>query len=588
MQNVVDLAEPGSTAQLGRYRLIATLGQGGMGAIRLAVAGGFAGFRKLFVLKILKEQLACDEKFVEMFMHEATLAARLSHPNVVQTLEAGQLDGRYFLVMEFLDGQPFSEVMRRAESDQADSLALRLQMLCDALTGLHYAHELTDYDGRALHLVHRDVSPANVFVTYDGQVKLLDFGIAKAHDSEETRPGQFKGKVGYAAPEQFRGQPADRRVDVFAAGVVLWETIALRHLVRGKSARAIVEARLAGTEPRIGQVVEEVDPLLAAICDRAMHNDPEQRYPTADALRRALQDYLIAGGESVSTGALKQWMRSKFASERATMHRLIDQQLRAIGDGEPLLEAWTLSERASTPGAPPVRNDELSLDSVTDDLPAPEPIARAPQKRVLLWGSAAAASLFALVLGSIQLRATNSARELEAGTARAPQVTPPAPDPTAAADTRVPPAAGLASRAQPGTSEVGSGAEQPLARAVLSDEQAATRATLDDEQTLRPARPSIRIESAREQPLRGRANVEARGPGRLRVVDVDTPENLRDAAAASSESPPARERLRKRGSQKGGAAQLPSSEASADPNELDLRHVPRRERRQLDVDNPFR
>ena len=169
--------------QLGRYRLVTTLGQGGMGTIWLAVAGGLGGFRKLLVVKELRWDLTRNPRFVEMFLDEAKLAARLNHPNVVQTLEAGQEDQRYFLSMEFLDGQPLSEVLLRATLDPLISLGVRLRILCGALAGLHYAHELRDYDGTTLSIVHRDVSPQNVFVTYDGQVKVVDFGIAKAADA---------------------------------------------------------------------------------------------------------------------------------------------------------------------------------------------------------------------------------------------------------------------------------------------------------------------------------------------------------------------------------------------------------------------
>ena len=284
------------------------------------------------VVKELKEELTHNEQFLQLFTREARLAARLNHANVVHTVEADQEDGRYFLAMEFLDGQPFNEILRRAEQSPGVPLALRLQVICQSLAGLHYAHELSDYDGRALHVVHRDVSPANIFVTYDGQVKVLDFGIAKAGDAEGTRPGEFKGKIGYASPEQLRFQPADRRVDVFAAGVVLWEAIALRHLVRGKPSRKIFEARLSGTEPRIGQLMPEVDPRLAEICDRAMCSDPEQRYPSAEAFRLALQGYLTERALGADAVMIAELMRTKFADERSAMHRLIETQLQAEGD----------------------------------------------------------------------------------------------------------------------------------------------------------------------------------------------------------------------------------------------------------------
>ena len=328
--NLADLEEElGGT--LGRYRLLAKLGQGGMGTIHVALSSGMGAFKKLVVLKELRLELTKNEKFVEMFLAEARVAAKLNHPNVIQTLEAG-IDGeRYFLSMEFLDGQPFSKVLRRFQEDRRFPLALGLRVLTEALAGLHYAHELCEYDGTPLEIVHRDVSPQNVFVTYDGQVKVLDFGIAKAAGAGEdvsTHPGVFKGKFGYAAPEQIMGQPSDRRADIFAAGVILWELIAGRRFAPGPPTRAAVEKRLAGAEPRIVEVVPGVDPRLADICDRAMAVNPEGRFATAEEVRSALQAFLSAGNDATDSRALGFAVRELFAHDRVLMHRLIDAGLK--------------------------------------------------------------------------------------------------------------------------------------------------------------------------------------------------------------------------------------------------------------------
>jgi serine/threonine-protein kinase len=328
MDNVLPFPVERSAPRLGRYRLIAGLGEGGMGTIHLAVAGGFSGFRKLFVVKELKPEFTHNEEFVRLFMREARLAARLSHPNVVHTIEADQDHGRYFMAMEFLDGQPFSELLRRAQKPPALPLALRLSVVCQALAGLHHAHELRDYDGRALEVVHRDVSPNNIFVTYDGQVKVLDFGVARARDGEGTQPRGFKGKIGYAAPEQLRMRPGDRRIDVFAAGIVLWEAIALRNLVRGKPTPQVFEARINGSEPRITQIVPELDPALAVICERAMAADPDERYASADVFRQELADYLAERKLTSDAATLGQIVRAKFNDERASIHAVIEEQLR--------------------------------------------------------------------------------------------------------------------------------------------------------------------------------------------------------------------------------------------------------------------
>src|SRR5262249_39720538 len=189
------------------------LAEGGMADVYLAVTQN-AGFEKLVVIKQLRESLAVDPSFVAMFMDEARLAARLNHPNVVQTLEVGTdpESGLRFLAMEFLEGVPYVRLARLRER-VPPPLAFHLRVIVEVLRGLHYAHELRDYDGKALNVVHRDVSPQNVMLTFAGGVKVLDFGIAKAALATEQRPQDFKGKLEYMAPEQARRESVDRRAD---------------------------------------------------------------------------------------------------------------------------------------------------------------------------------------------------------------------------------------------------------------------------------------------------------------------------------------------------------------------------------------
>ena len=190
-------------AALGRYRLLAAIGQGGMAEVFLASLDGPAQFNKLVAIKVLRPELAEDEDGRTMFRDEARVAARLAHPNVVQTIEVGESAGSLYLVMEFLEGQPLSRMLQigRIEGETKLPLPFALRVLVEVLSGLDYAHGLRDYDGGSLGVVHRDVSPANVFVTYDGLVKVLDFGIAKAADSNaQTRTGVLKGNVCYLSP----------------------------------------------------------------------------------------------------------------------------------------------------------------------------------------------------------------------------------------------------------------------------------------------------------------------------------------------------------------------------------------------------
>src|SRR5262245_45560386 len=202
---------------IGKYQLIANLGHGGMADVYLSVVHGPVGFNKLTVIKRLRPSLAEEQEFLAMFLDEARLAARLNHPNVVQTNEVAEIEGQYYIAMEYLDGQPLNRILTRAQKAGTLPRELLIRVVADCLAGLHYAHELADYDGSPLGVVHRDASPHNIFVTYDGQTKVVDFGIAKAATrSAETRGGVLKGKVAYMAPEQARSGEVDRRSDVFA------------------------------------------------------------------------------------------------------------------------------------------------------------------------------------------------------------------------------------------------------------------------------------------------------------------------------------------------------------------------------------
>jgi serine/threonine-protein kinase len=344
----IDSKRPSASAQLGKYRLVATLGQGGMGTVHLASASGLGQFRKLLVVKELRQDLLWKDSSIAMFIDEARLAARLDHPNVVQTFEAGEQNGRYFLAMEYLDGQPLNELAQHMAAKGGIPLELHVHMLCDVLAGLQYAHELRDYDGSRLHVVHRDISPHNVFITYHGQVKIVDFGVAKARNASSlTNPGMFKGKFAYAAPEQVFGRAVDARADVFAVGVMLWEAIAKRRFVEGVPTPEAFKARANGREPRIVDVVPDVEPLLADICNRALAVDPDARFPSAEAFRSELQDYLLLTASRVEGSDVAQLMRSVFESDRATMHRVIERAMKECGASDSTMEALPLMRSAA-------------------------------------------------------------------------------------------------------------------------------------------------------------------------------------------------------------------------------------------------
>jgi len=308
-----------------KYRLIARLGSGGMAEVFLAITGNPRGFNKLQVLKVLRSDLPERERadFVRMFQDEGRLAARLSHPNIVQSHEVGSEEGHEFIAMEYLEGQPLSNVQERAWGQSAPGFPLEMQLhvLCLVLEGLDYAHNLADYGGRKLDIVHRDVSPQNVFITYSGHVKLVDFGIAKTLESSKTRAGVVKGKVPYMSPEQVLGGAIDRRADLFSVGVMMWEAIACQPMHGTASVYEILRRLVQGELPPIREAVPDVAEPLTKILDRALSLKPEHRYADAAAFREELASYLE--GRKVSTRVIGEQVSLLFAEERREINEVI-------------------------------------------------------------------------------------------------------------------------------------------------------------------------------------------------------------------------------------------------------------------------
>ncbi len=333
---------------IGDYRLVASLGSGGMAHVHLAVSARAGGFQKLLVLKSLREEYAEDPEFRRMFLDEARIAARLNHPNVVHTYEVGEHDGKIFIAMEYLEGQAFSSVLTRIGRDEMP-LGVGLRVLADALAGLHYAHDLADFDGQPFGLVHRDVSPQNVFVTYMGHAKLLDFGIAKGTmTAGQTRSGVIKGKVGYMAPEQVMGDPLDRRADVFAVGVMLWELLAKTRFV-GKTEEdvAVITRRIQGRERGIREAAPGAPAELLEICELAMAHDAADRFPSAAAMQERLEAYLAreGGGDPRAVASL---LETHFKEERSKVRRVVEEGVKSLDVGGPLATLKTGSSSLSS------------------------------------------------------------------------------------------------------------------------------------------------------------------------------------------------------------------------------------------------
>jgi serine/threonine-protein kinase len=295
-----------------------------MGDVYLAVNVGPAGVSKLVVVKELREELARTPDARAMFLDEARLATRLSHPNVVQTYEVVEETDSLYLTMEFLDGQPLHRIVRGEHRGQF-ALPMLLHVLTETLAGLHYAHELTDYDGTPLQVVHRDVSPHNVIVTYEGTSKLVDFGIAKAADATTvTESGVFKGKVRFSSPEQALCQEVDRRADVFAVGMVLWEVLTREPMWKNMPDAAVLLELVSGRIPRPRVVAPSVPEELDAICMKALAVDRTRRFATANDFRRALLDWMHANGSTAGEAELAQALTAAFGEEQRQMRGVVD------------------------------------------------------------------------------------------------------------------------------------------------------------------------------------------------------------------------------------------------------------------------
>jgi serine/threonine-protein kinase len=353
-----------------RHRVLLELGRGGMGTVYLALALGPAGFRKLKVVKRLHPELAADPTFAAMFLDEARLAARLNHPNVVQTNEVGAEGNDYYLEMEYLEGQSLHALLRRANTTGGLPYALGASVVAQALAGLHHAHCLTGMGGAPLAIVHRDVSPHNLFVTYEGVVKVLDFGIAKAADAHaETGVGTLKGKLTYMAPEQAAHRAVDHRADIYSLGIVFWEILARQRLWEGRSDREILlgldASRHVDSPSDVGA---DVPRELEAVCMRCLEPDPADRWASAEdalvALERCVPEARSGARE------LGSYVSALFEDVRRAVREQIDERIAAVergGDDEEDVDPPVVSRPGDRPtralrvGAEPTVVDRAAL-----------------------------------------------------------------------------------------------------------------------------------------------------------------------------------------------------------------------------------
>lgn len=311
--------------RLGSYVLRHRLAHGGMAEVYLAQKIGDEGFTKWVAIKAILEHLASDERFVKMFLAEARLAARIDHPNVCAVFDFGQSRGTYFIAMEYLHGQPLSALMQRAARQRGVPVKLAARIVADAARGLHAAHELRREDGSLAEVIHRDVSPQNIFVLYSGATKVVDFGIARSNDAigDKTATGELKGKISYMAPEQVRGSALDRRADIWAIGVVLWELLTGQRLFKRDNDMATGFAVLDAPIPQPSTIRPGLPAAFDQIVLRALARDRNDRYAHVLDLARDLEAALANYGVTAGQEEVAEFVGDLFAKEHDERQKLL-------------------------------------------------------------------------------------------------------------------------------------------------------------------------------------------------------------------------------------------------------------------------
>ncbi|MBX3191208.1 MAG: serine/threonine protein kinase [Labilithrix sp.] len=371
----MDPAQLSPGHRLDRYELLCPLAYGGMASVWLARFGGRRGFERLVVVKMILPQYSQDPRFQEMFLDEARIASRIEHANVARILDVGEQEENTFIVMEWVDGDSLSKVMRAAESKkQPVPAGIALRVCADAAAGLHAAHVLQERDGTPLGVVHRDVSPQNILIANTGSTVIIDFGVAKARDrvSQETSAGQLKGKIRYMAPEQALGRAIDHRADVWALGAILYELFAGVPPYDGPNEVATLHKLTSGTVP--APLPPHVPLAIRRVVDRALAYDSADRYATALELNLALETAMVEIGEATSIAVVAHYTAQLLADRKAARRRAVDAALasaQARDGGRDRPSTSAVAPSISGIAAP------SSSPSVSSGPPAPSSLHRA-------------------------------------------------------------------------------------------------------------------------------------------------------------------------------------------------------------------
>jgi serine/threonine protein kinase len=370
-------AEVGSAAS--SYEILAKLATGGMAEIFLARGASTGGLERYVVLKRILRHRAHDQAFVRMFLDEARLAAQLQHPNIAQVYDIGKLGDSYFFTMEYVHGETVRALLQRSHALRAPiPIGSVLVIAAGAASGLHHAHERNGLDGKPLGIVHRDVSPSNLMASYEGGVKVVDFGVAKAaHRSQETRSGTVKGKISYLSPEQCRGGSVDRRSDLFSLGIVLWEMLTTERLYKRatdfEAMAAIVSEPVPPPSSRRPDVPRELDALVLQLLSK----DPAERFQSADHVHEAIESVAVRVGSALSSAGLARYLRELFGQRPEPW---IEMQSRDAHPevftvtSEPIpadLTSRPLDALESQLGAVPDLSDDAASESDASEQPVP-------------------------------------------------------------------------------------------------------------------------------------------------------------------------------------------------------------------------
>src|SRR3984885_1883734 len=328
-----------------RYRVVEKLESGGMAEVFRAESEGLQGFRKQVAIKRVLPHLSSKKKFISMFLDEARLSAQLSHSNCVQVFDIGVGDNAFFIVMEFVDGANLKAIIEHIKKSGRDfPVEAAVYIGLELTKGLAYAHELTDNNGTPLHIVHRDMSPPNVLITKNGEIKIVDFGLAKANSQlEKSEPGIIKGKFSYLSPEAAMGQDVDARTDIFATGIILWELLTGQRLFMGETDFQTVKKVQQAQIPSAAAINPDVPPELERILAKSLTRDPEARYRTARELGEVLSKLMFKLGTPVSAFDIAQIviaaMRERTKGPRKPQASIIESLIE-----EALLEFTSLTD----------------------------------------------------------------------------------------------------------------------------------------------------------------------------------------------------------------------------------------------------